>query len=70
MGFATALPILLALVVQPHNAMVILPMNGSTMDNVAFKILSAAEFAALRSGHFDGAPIDIADGYIHLSTAI
>jgi len=40
------------------------------MDDVAYKILSAAEFAALQSGDFDGAPIDIADGYIHLSTAL
>jgi len=40
------------------------------MDDVAYKILSAGEFAALKDGHFDGAPIDIADGYIHLSTAL
>jgi uncharacterized protein (DUF952 family) len=39
------------------------------MDDVAYKILSAGEYAALQAGHFDGAPIDIADGYIHLSTA-
>jgi len=39
------------------------------MHDVAYKILSAAEFAALQAGDFNGAPIDIADGYIHLSTA-
>src|ERR1700710_2948533 len=39
------------------------------MDDVAYKILSADEFAELQSGRFDGAPVDIADGYIHLSTA-
>jgi uncharacterized protein (DUF952 family) len=39
------------------------------MNNVAYKILSADEFAALQAGDFNGAPIDIADGYIHLSTA-
>lgn len=40
------------------------------MNDVAYKILSAGEFADLQAGHFDGAPIDIADGYIHLSTAL
>ncbi len=40
------------------------------MDEVAYKILSAGEFAALQAGDFNGAPIDIADGYIHLSTAL
>ncbi len=40
------------------------------MDDVAYKILSAGEFADLQAGHFDGAPVDIADGYIHLSTAV
>ena len=39
------------------------------MDDVAYKILSSGEFAALQAGDFAGAPIDIADGYIHLSTA-
>jgi len=37
-------------------------MNG-------YKILTEAEFADLQAGRFAGAPIDIADGYIHLSTA-
>jgi uncharacterized protein (DUF952 family) len=40
------------------------------MNDVAYKILSADEFADLQAGHFNGAPIDIADGYIHLSTAL
>ncbi len=39
------------------------------MDDIAYKILSTAEYAALQAGQFDGAPIDIVDGYIHLSTA-
>jgi uncharacterized protein (DUF952 family) len=34
-----------------------------------YKILTAAQFAALRAGNFSGAPVDLADGYIHLSTA-
>ena len=35
-----------------------------------YKILKAADWdAAARIGHFDGAAIDLADGYIHLSTA-
>ena len=37
---------------------------------VAYKVLTADEMAALeRDGRFDGAPVDVADGYIHLSTA-
>ena len=36
----------------------------------AYKVLTAGELAALeRDGTFAGAPIDLADGYIHLSTA-
>ena len=35
-----------------------------------FKIFRAPEWAALRAnGETDGAPIDIADGYVHFSTA-
>ena len=41
-------------------------MSTST---IAYKILTAAEFLSLKSGTFQGAPIDITDGYIHLSTA-
>jgi uncharacterized protein (DUF952 family) len=36
---------------------------------VAYKILTTPQFAALQAGTFQGAPIDITDGYIHLSTA-
>lgn len=39
------------------------------MNDIAYKILTAGQFAALQSGSFIGAPVDIADGYIHLSTA-
>jgi ornithine lipid ester-linked acyl 2-hydroxylase len=36
----------------------------------AYKVLTADEWAAFQSGGlFTGAPIDLADGYIHLSTA-
>jgi uncharacterized protein (DUF952 family) len=38
-------------------------------DDVAYKILTAAQFAALQAGRFEGAPVDIVDGYIHLSAA-
>lgn len=40
-------------------------MNHPT---TAYKILTAAQMAALAEDRFDGAPIDVADGYIHLST--
>jgi uncharacterized protein (DUF952 family) len=37
---------------------------------IAYKILTADQMAALEAdGRFDGAPVDLADGYIHLSTA-
>ena len=38
-------------------------------DKIAYKVLTQAEFAALQNGRFEGAPVDLADGYIHLSTA-
>jgi len=38
-------------------------------DTLAYKVLTAAEVAALDQGVYAGAPIDVADGYIHLSTA-
>ncbi|WP_242115442.1 DUF952 domain-containing protein [Sphingomonas lacusdianchii] len=34
----------------------------------AFKVLTAEQMAVLEAGSFDGAPVDMADGYIHLST--
>jgi uncharacterized protein (DUF952 family) len=37
---------------------------------VIYKILTASEWACLQAaGRFDGAPVDLADGYIHFSTA-
>ncbi len=38
-------------------------------ETVAYKILTAADLAALQTGTFTGAPVDVQDGYIHLSTA-
>jgi uncharacterized protein (DUF952 family) len=38
-------------------------------DKIAYKVLTADEWAALNASAFHGAPIDIADGFIHLSTA-
>lgn len=35
----------------------------------AYKVLTADQMAALETGSFAGAPIDLTDGYIHLSTA-
>lgn len=36
----------------------------------AFKLIDAAEWAsALKSGRYDGSAVDLADGYIHMSTA-
>jgi uncharacterized protein (DUF952 family) len=38
-------------------------------DTTAFKILTADQMAALEAdGSFAGAPVDLSDGYIHLST--
>jgi uncharacterized protein (DUF952 family) len=39
-------------------------------DTIAYKVLTTEQLAALeRDGTFAGAPVDLADGYIHLSTA-
>ncbi|WP_176082668.1 DUF952 domain-containing protein [Martelella sp. HB161492] len=39
------------------------------MDRVIYKIVSAAEWrAAKAAGRFDGAAIDLSDGFIHFST--
>ncbi|HTQ69946.1 MAG TPA: DUF952 domain-containing protein [Acidocella sp.] len=38
-------------------------------EQTAYKILTQEQFQALLAGCFEGAPVDIADGYIHLSTA-
>lgn len=39
------------------------------MEHVVYKVLKDIEFGALQSGSFAGAPVDLADGFIHLSTA-
>jgi uncharacterized protein (DUF952 family) len=41
----------------------------SDLSTTAYKVLTAAEMAELEAGSFAGAPVDVADGYIHLSTA-
>lgn len=42
----------------------------SETPTLAYKVLTADEMAALeRDGSFAGAPVDLADGYIHLSTS-
>lgn len=39
-------------------------------DRIAYKVMSAVEAQQMqRDGVFRGSPVDIADGYIHLSTA-
>jgi len=39
-------------------------------DSIAYKVLTADQLDTLEhQGSFDGAPVDLADGYIHLSTA-
>jgi len=44
------------------------PMNDRP--DVAYKVLTAEQIEALEAdGTFAGAPVDLADGYIHLSTA-
>jgi len=39
-------------------------------ESIAYKILTAEQMTALeKDGSFAGAPVDLQDGYIHLSTA-
>ena len=39
------------------------------MTDIAYKIVDVAEWrAAVAEGRYDGAPVDLADGYIHMST--
>lgn len=39
-------------------------------DPIAYKVLTEDQLTALEQvGTFEGAPVDLADGYIHLSTA-
>ncbi len=41
----------------------------SKTPQVAYKVLTATQMAQLEAdGVFKGAPVDLADGYIHLST--
>ena len=45
-------------------------MSSKEDREIAYKVLTADEMATLeRDGGFAGASIDLADGYIHLSTA-
>ena len=45
-------------------------MAESTHPTTAFKVFTAEQWAQFQGkGIFPGAPVDIADGYIHLSTA-
>lgn len=41
---------------------------AAMQDTVAYKVLTAEDCAALAAGVFKGSPIDLADGFIHLST--
>jgi len=44
--------------------------DASPTDKTAYKILTADQWETFeRDGAFRGAPVDLADGYIHLSTA-
>ena len=44
-------------------------MTDSPMPVIAYKVLTADQMATLEDGSFAGAPVDLADGFIHLSTA-
>ncbi len=42
----------------------------SDLPTTAYKVLTGEQMAALeRDGTFAGAPVDLADGYLHMSTA-
>ncbi len=44
-------------------------MTAADRPLIAYKVLTGEQMAALeRDGRFAGAPIDLADGYVHLST--
>ena len=55
--------------VRAHRCGQLLCAAASVTDTIAYKVLAADEWAALNAGAFQGAPIDKADGFIHLSTA-
>ena len=38
-------------------------------ETIAYRVLTAVDAAALESGAFHGSALDLADGFIHLSTA-
>jgi uncharacterized protein (DUF952 family) len=38
-------------------------------ETTAYKVLTRDQMEALEQGAFKGAPVDLSDGYIHLSTA-
>jgi uncharacterized protein (DUF952 family) len=42
---------------------------ASKRPTIAYKVLTAEQMRALEADAFQGAPIDLADGYIHLSTS-
>lgn len=45
-------------------------MPDTDLPTTAFKILTSAQWAEFQAANvFTGAPVDIADGYIHLSAA-
>ena len=47
-----------------------MPASVSLLPNRAYKVLTAEQFAKWQTdGTFAGAPVDLADGFIHLSTA-
>jgi uncharacterized protein (DUF952 family) len=42
---------------------------AEVVETIAYKVLTAADWAALDAGTFRGSPVDLADGFIHLSCA-
>ena len=48
---------------------VVSALRSPLLDVMAYKVLTATEFASLQRGEFKGAAVDLTDGFIHLSTA-
>lgn len=45
-------------------------MSDSALPTIAWKILTVADYKLLvAEGRYEGSPVDLADGYIHLSAA-
>ena len=45
-------------------------MSPTSLPSIAYKILTAEQWAQFQADEvFNGAPVDLADGYIHLSSA-